>query len=307
MDRAMQKRPRTEEEKILAISILATIIGAAAGIGFGLLSRSRSITFDGFYELTDAAMTGMALLVAGLIARGADRRFQFGYWHFEPLMMFLNGVVLALACIYAGLDALNGLLSGGRLVSFDVGAIYLALTGLLSLIMLILTSRAAKRTASQLVAADARSWLMGTLLSAGMLVSFIAAMFLADTELAFLGPYLDPAILLLVAALLLPFPLAMVWRAGKELLLVAPADLDQRVTAIVKAVAEKHGFPRYTSYVLQSGRQQFVDVTFIAASSGETRSFGALDAIRSEIAEGLGKPESGYWLTVDFTADERWD
>jgi len=35
-------------------------------------------------------------------------------------------------------------------------------------------------------------------------------------------------------------------------------------------------------------------------------SFEQLDTIRREIALAMGGLNPGYWLTVDFTADERW-
>lgn len=294
------------EQRILTISIGATVVGAIAGIVFGLISGSRSITFDGFYELTDAAMTGLALLVAKLIARGTDRRFQYGYWHLEPLMVLVNGMVLATACAYAFFDAINILLSGGRIVKFGVGSVYLFLTGLLSLGMLIITRKAARSTGSKLVEADARAWLIGTLLSAGLLVSFISAALAQKTSLADYSPYLDPAILALVSLLLLPLPLRMAWTSAKELLLVAPADLNEKVTTVVKAVGARHGFDDCRTYLMRTGRQQFLDVTMIAADPAETRSFAELDAIREEIIEALGDSGATYWLSVDFTADERW-
>ena len=35
-------------------------------------------------------MTAIALLIVRLIARGDDRRFQYGYWHLEPMLALLN-------------------------------------------------------------------------------------------------------------------------------------------------------------------------------------------------------------------------
>src|SRR5690349_7889327 len=100
----------SKEQRLLATSMATTIVFAVASIGFGLWLGSKSVTFDGFYDLIDAAMTGIALLTVRLIARGEDRRFQYGYWHLEPMLALLNGLVLSFACVYAFLDGLNGLL-----------------------------------------------------------------------------------------------------------------------------------------------------------------------------------------------------
>lgn len=106
--------PSAREQQLLATSMATTIVFAAASIGFGVWLGSKSVTFDGLYDLIDAAMTGIALLTVRLIARGDDRRFQYGYWHLEPMLALLNGLVLSFACIYAFLDGLNGLLAGDR-------------------------------------------------------------------------------------------------------------------------------------------------------------------------------------------------
>ena len=56
------------EQTILRYSIIATLIVAAVAVIVGLLAHSFSIVFDGVYMLVDAAMSGLALLVARLIA-----------------------------------------------------------------------------------------------------------------------------------------------------------------------------------------------------------------------------------------------
>lgn len=53
------------EQTVLAVSIGVTLLVAALGIVFGLLSRSFAIVFDGVYSLVDVLMTVVTLLVAG--------------------------------------------------------------------------------------------------------------------------------------------------------------------------------------------------------------------------------------------------
>lgn len=294
------------EQRTLKFSMLATVVGATLSIVFGLWAASRSIVFDGFYELIDAVMTAMALLVVRLIARGNDERFQFGYWHLETIMALVNGSILLFACLYAFIDGLSGVLAGGRVVHFGLGALFVSVTGLGSFAMYLVTSKAARQTRSQLLNIDARSWLMGALLSLGLTISFACAWLLSHSAEAALTAYVDPAILMIVAVVLAPFPIRTVMRAGREILIIAPSELNREVHAIAETVAARHGFVDYSSYVRQFGRQQFIEIGFVAASGEETRSFAQLDAIRDEIAAGLGRRGPGYWLSVDFTADKNW-
>lgn len=298
--------PSAREQQLLATSMATTIVFAAASIGFGLWLGSKSVTFDGLYDLIDAAMTGIALLTVRLIARGDDRRFQYGYWHLEPMLALLNGLVLSFACIYAFLDGLNGLLAGGRYVQFGLGAAYAGISSVLSFGMYAYVRRSARHLSSQMLDVDSRSWLMGGVLSASLCVSFLIGDALARSGAAWMAPYVDPMILVIVAVCLIPFPAVTLWRASQDILMIAPTELDQRTRELAAQIAERHGFSSFSSHVVRSGRQQFIEIGFVAPSGQTTKSFEELDAIRREIALAMGGLNPGYWLTVDFTADERW-
>ncbi len=113
------------EQRLLKLSIAVTIAVAAAGVLFGLLSGSMSIVFDGVFAAIDAAMSGLALFVSRLVSRVTEnRRFQFGYWHIEPMVLAFNGGTLMLLCFYAFLNAIDSFLAGGRQLNFDWAMAY---------------------------------------------------------------------------------------------------------------------------------------------------------------------------------------
>jgi cation diffusion facilitator family transporter len=295
-----------QEQRLLKISIYVTLLISFASIAFGLAISSRAIAFDGFYTLIDAAMTGVALVTARLISRGEDDRFQYGYWHLEPILALINGTVLSFACAYAFIDGLNGLITGGRAIEFGPGAIFAAVAGAISFGMSIYIRRSAGEHGSQLLDIDARAWLMGGVLSLAVCISFLLGAVMAKTPAAAYAPLVDPLILLVVAICLLPFPLSTIWNAGRDILQVAPSDLDEEVRELAQSIAHKHGFSDCSSHVMRSGRQQFIEIGLVAPSGEISKTFAELDAIRAEIALAMGGLSPGYWLTVDFTADKRW-
>lgn len=298
--------PETREQRTLRLSLLVTLAIAAITLVVGLRLGSRAITFDGVYELIDASMTGVALVAARLIVRGDDRRFQYGYWHLEPMLALLNGAAMASACAYAFLDGLGGLLAGGRQVPFGPAAIAAGAFGTAGLVMAAVVGRAAKATGSQLLSVDARSWAMASAISGALVVGFGGGALLGGSPWPQLAPYVDPLILMLVALCLLPVPARLIRHAGREVLMIAPPELDLRVRDVAAGVAARHGFHAYDSHVSRSGRQQFVEIGLVADADAPARRFADLDAIREEIAAALGEPGPGTWLTVDFTADARW-
>ena len=94
----------TSEQGLLRTSIAVTLFIATIGIAFGLASGSFSIIFDGVYSLVDASMSGLSLVVVKLItshtttahmSRKLRERFTMGFWHLEPMVLALNGILLS--------------------------------------------------------------------------------------------------------------------------------------------------------------------------------------------------------------------
>ena len=149
------------EQTILRHSIAATLGIAALGIMFGILSGSFSIIFDGAYSLIDALMSLLALLVSrrimhDTVGQRRDRRFRMGFWHLEPMVLALNGILLSMVAIYAFANAIGLILNGGRRLAFDWAIAYAVVTLLVCTAMFGYERRANRRLASAFVGLDAR-------------------------------------------------------------------------------------------------------------------------------------------------------
>ncbi|RAD64885.1 cation transporter, partial [Burkholderia multivorans] len=62
------------EQQALKVSLAAILLVSVLGIGFGLVSGSFAILFDGVFSLMDAVMSVVSLTVAGLISRSVANR-----------------------------------------------------------------------------------------------------------------------------------------------------------------------------------------------------------------------------------------
>src|SRR5437016_6993661 len=199
------------EQRILKLSIAVTVIVSLFGVAFGLLSGSLSIVFDGVFAAIDAAMSGLALVVSRLVSREADnRRFQFGYWHIEPMVLALNGGTLMLLCFYAFLNAVNSLLAGGRQLDFDWAIAYAVIVCVVCFGMFFYEYRANRRIASDFVRLDAQSWLMSAAITSALLVAFAIAWSFGGTSYGYLTSYADPLVLALLTIVLVFVPLRTV-------------------------------------------------------------------------------------------------
>lgn len=296
----------TREQRLLKLSITVTLAVGAVGIASGLLVRSQAIVFEGMYSLVDVVLTVASLAVSRLVQREGSHRFQYGYWHLEPLVEAFGGAILALACIYAAVNAVDGLLTGGHEVEYGFGAAWAAVLCVVGLAMAAIMRRRARELDSGLLALDARSWLVSGLLSLALLVGFAFAVALERTAYASWVPYVDSAVLLAIAVTMLPVPLLATWSAMREVLQVAPDELDRLVQSVMDAVVVERGFLDYTSHVAKMGRARFVEIHILVPPDYVIGSIANADAIRREIAERMGAHGPQFWLTVDFTADRAW-
>lgn len=299
----------TLEQRTLKLSIIATLFVSSLGITFGLLAGSRSIMFDGVFSAIDAAMSGLALMVARLVVREASQRFQHGFWHLEPMVAALNGSVLVLLCLYAFLNAIQALLDGGRELAFDVAIIYAVVVVVLCFAMYFYEERVNKRVDSELLRIDIQGWLMAGLITTALLIAFAIALVLERTAYAELTPYVDSVLLMVLTACFLPVPVGIVRRALREVLLVTPDELDQQVhTAMAPVMTEwNDALLAYNSHVVKSGRGRFIEIHILTRPDfGKQRGVAEMDEIRERIAAALPIPAERRWFTVAFTAQERW-
>ncbi|GAB96858.1 putative Co/Zn/Cd cation transporter (cation efflux family) [Kineosphaera limosa] len=297
------------EQQALRTSLVVVLVLAALGVSFGIMSGSFAIIFDGVFSLVDAFMSIVSIVVAGLITRSAanqlsrrtQERFNMGFWHFEPMILALNGLVMLAVIAYGMAQAISAIVSGGRDIEFGPAIAYAAIVLVLTATFGLIEHRATKRIGSALVAMDVKGWLMAGGVTGALLLAFIVGWFIDGTSAEWLMPYVDPAVLILVSLALLPAPIPMLRQALSEIALVAPPELREAAQRVAAEIGEEHGIPEQRVYVAQLGRGKTVDIVFHAPPDLPPRALSEWDAIRAQIRDRLAGDDPHYWLTITFT------
>ncbi|HAL70032.1 MAG TPA: cation transporter [Pseudomonas sp.] len=305
----------TTEQGLLRTSIAVTLFIASIGIAFGLASGSFSIVFDGVYSLVDASMSGLSLMVVRLITSHASslqmsrklrERFTMGFWHLEPMVLALNGILLSGVAIYALINAVSSLLEGGRHLEFGIAMVYAALTVTACVTIAVIEGKANRKLRSDFVAMDVKGWVMSASITAALLIAFCFGYAVQGTSLEWVSPYIDPAVLALVCLVIVPLPMSVVRQALADIFLVTPGDLKQYVDAVAQAFVERHGLQSYRAYVAKVGRSREIELYFIVPPQMAAKTIEQWDAWRNEIGEAIGGEGPNRWLTVVFTGDPEW-
>lgn len=305
----------TTEQGVLSLSIAASFAMAAAAVAFGLLANSSLIIFDGIYGLIDVVMTWLSLLVVRLISLSTNvdalqsrlnQRFTMGFWHLEPIVLGVSGTLMIGAALYAAVNAVDALMSGGRHIALGPAIVFAVLSIIAESALAIFVRRANRRIGSEFVGLDAKNWMVAAAMSGAYLLAFGGGWLLRGTSWAWVVPYIDPAILLVVCVFVVLAPLGTVRRALSDILLITPLALQAHVDEVARAVVAKHGFIEHRSYVAKVGRGDQIELFFVVPENDPPRALVEWDRLRDEIGEALGEESPDRWLTIMFTTDREW-
>ena len=117
--------------------------------------------------------------------------------------------------------------------------------------------------------------------------------------------FIDPFLLALLSLVLCVSPLKIAVANFKDLVMLAPPELDERITQIMEQTSVKYGFKDYDTHTAKSGRFFMVEINILVQQDFES-SVANLDAIREEIERTLAIPSYKIWLSISFTTNPKW-
>ncbi|NNB46067.1 cation transporter [Pseudomonas chlororaphis] len=294
------------EQALLKQSTILMFAVAIAGIVTGFVSGAQSILFDGFFSLIATFIKVLMLITAKLIAKESNHRFQFGFWHLEPMVLLIEGSFLLLIAIYAFLNGVFGIINGGREIELGLVIVYAAVFTVVEFGYFFYVRHRNRKLKSSLIQFDNISWLVDAMLSVGLLISFVTALLLKQYGHGEWAVYVDPLILIVLALSMLPPAFKILGPALRDVLGIAPDQLNDKVRGVMDEAKARHGFDDYISYVQKHGRARFIEIHIVLPAGYPLHSVATLDELREEISTALGQADAARWLTISFTGDRKW-
>jgi len=296
------------EQRTLALSLAAVAGVALLSLAWGVVIESDVVILNGVFSMVSLIGSGLYLTAARLVARPADRRFQYGYAHVEPLVTGANGLLVLVICIYAFINGVEGVRAGGSSVSAAGVVWFGAVTGAICLAVGIYEGFMARRTGSQLLRNDSREWLIDAAFSLVTLAGFAVVWLLEEPWRSLWARYADSALVALLALLFMSVPLGVLRQTMRELLHTADADreLASRVEAVLRAVAAEYDVANHSTHVAKVGRASFIEANIVVGPGFALQTVAQQDALRERIWRELGLPRDRAWLSIIVTADPRW-
>lgn len=300
-----EQRYATEQRLLWQSAGLMGLIAVAA-TWFGLLTNSHAILIDGIFSFVAVIIKILMIMTSRLTTRESSKKFQFGYWQFEPLVLAAEGGFTLIIVVYAFLNGMISLFSGGNEMNFGLAIIYALTFTFANMGYYLYVHRVNRKLKSSLIHFDNMSWLVDACLAASLFISFGLAYLLEQTSYAHYGVYVDPVILIILSLTMLPVALNILGPAVRQVLGMAPEGLHEKVHEVMDDFMVRYRFKDYVSSVQRYGKIVFIDIDILIPKNYPIQEVGDLDRIRDEIDKALGGKSVRKWLTITFTTSRRW-
>ncbi|GDY25496.1 cobalt-zinc-cadmium resistance protein [Agarivorans sp. Toyoura001] len=211
------------EKALLSFSSFSSLFFALLGISLGLWAGSLVIVFDGAYSLVSLALTLVSLGSLALKKHPVFDDKPNKALMIEPAVVAFKGLAISVMCLVSFATAVLAIIHGGRDVDTGLALIF----GLVNVVGCVATYWILNKSASQsaLLDAEAKQWLMDSVISASVLMGFGIAIVLTKTRYAEFAVYADPVMVILASAYFIWVPLKMTLSAVKQLQQINQVEL----------------------------------------------------------------------------------
>ena len=274
---------QSQEILALRLSLVLTVLFACAAVGIALFSDSETMSLEAITAGIDIVVCILAIFVAGKVHEPANKRYQFGYAKYEPLMTTVEGVLLAGACVGAIVYSVRDLIHPDPVEDTYLIIIYQAASFLLSVLFGWWMKRVGERIGSPLARAEAELWLVDGWLALGVCAAFVVSMALGRIGTEQASAYVDPVVCIVLSVIFLKKPYDILRESVGDLVDANPyADTVNAVEESARALAERfHLKGLEWVRVRKAGRRVFVMVSFFEDPS---ESLEDMDIARQAVA-----------------------
>lgn len=297
---AVTRDTSRQERAALKLTLAATVLLGVSGLFVALATGSQSVLFDAIFTLLYLLVTLVSFKVTTLVARGPDRQYPFGYYVFEPILNFGKAAMTCLVSLYALVVSLMALSQGGREVETGIVAIFVGCSAIISLLIAWRIRRTARDVVSPLLAVEGMDWAVDGFISLAVAVAFLGATFLRTTPFAWMIPYVDPAIVIVLVVLILPYPIRTARRAARQFLMqgVEP-EVKRQITRAIRSVLGRPAHLIWDVHAIEVGRVLFIYLLVASPAEGPYGTLVAQDEQREAIVEALTERLAPRPLDID--------
>ncbi len=232
-----------KEKTILRLSFVAGLAFALVELIFAIYSHSQSALTDAVYDASELVFIALLLFLTPLFHKPVSEKHPYGYFQLESIFLIVKGVMMLSVTLGVVVEVIESALSGGNPVDDLQVSLFQLCLGVASVVIYVIMRGVNKNSSSPTVEAELMGWRLDIGYSLGMSLAFFASSFLVKTPLAFIAPYFDQIIAVLVMVFMLPESVKMLWSSVRDIFLFSPdEELVEQIKQICTESMEDYAF-----------------------------------------------------------------
>ena len=251
------------EKRILRISFISGLAFAVIEFIFSIYSHSHSALTDAVYDVSELVFIALLLFLTPLFHKPMSEKHPYGYFQVESIFVIIKGVMMLSVTMGISADVIGSALTGGNPVNNVQVALFQLSLGAASIVIFAVMNRFSKNITSPTITTELLDWKLDIIYSLGMALAFLLSLTLEHTPLAFLSPYFDPIVAVLVMAFMLQESIKVLWSAIRDIFLFSPDEtLMDEIKALCEPVLAKYHFIPAFFDITRTGRHLWIAVYF---------------------------------------------
>lgn len=279
-----------EEKFLLKVSFVGCVLFLIAEFIMSVITDSKALLMDCIWDGSDLIMLIPMMILVTLLNKPVSEKRPYGFSQVESILLVIKSSMLIVITGMMIVDGIETIIGGGNMVNGGLIAVYqLTICVICSITYIVLNKRSAKINAPT-VKAEIFIWKLDALSTLGVGIGFCLQVVLTKTSFAWIAPYVDPVIAIIMGCVLLKEPVKLAVENIKNLALFAPdAEIRDEVHEAVNNVLERTQIDCSFLDMTQTGRKLWLEV-FFTKKDGTVR-FDRLNEVREELYQELKKYE----------------
>ena len=277
-----------KEKRILMMSFISGLAFAVIEFIFSIYSHSQSALTDAVYDASELVFIALLLFLTPLFHKPVSEKHPYGYFQIESIFVIFKGVMMLSVTMGVSAEIIESALSGGNAVNNAQISVFQLFLGIASIIIFVIMKKWNKNLSSPTIEAELLGWKLDIVYSLGMSFAFFISLYLERTPIAFVAPYFDQIVAVVVMIFMLPESVKVLWNAIKEVFLFSPEKhVVDEIKTLCNPILEKFQFSPVFYDVTKTGRHLWIAVYFqIATESMSVRDLeSALRQVNEQVKE----------------------
>lgn len=273
-----------KEKRILMMSFISGLAFAVIEFIFSIYSHSQSALTDAVYDASELVFIALLLFLTPLFHKPVSEKHPYGYFQIESIFVIIKGVMMLSVTMGVSAEIIESALSGGNAVNNAQISVFQLFLGIASIIIFVIMKKWNKNLSSPTIEAELLGWKLDIVYSLGMSFAFFISLYLERTPIAFVAPYFDQIVAVVVMIFMLPESVKVLWNAIKEVFLFSPEKhVVDEIKTLCNPILEKYQFSPVSYDVTKTGRHLWIAVYFQIAT--ESMSVQDLESALRQVNE----------------------